>query len=1103
MRSAFFGVADGLYLGGLGPQRQSGDKARKRVLGQPGYLVDISISGSQFTRNTAARSTYGPGQTLGGAIAIAPKYETLGGGEHQVTLSGSQLIENAVTTAVPLRPADNTTDSKLAPGPIAYSFGGGLAVLHSGSGAENRPDGQGAREQLGVPLPTTINVDIDGSTFDNNLAPAGGGAAVFASTITVDGSDFTGNGAYFAGGGIFSGTRPKYGPPNPVATDATSLSFGETSFDGNLAAAFAGVVGFAGSVSGDGLDLLNNQTAQHPGFDPLRPASAKAGAWFANQTSPGKGTPVACSLGGGSGKYGIGGGGVLASTSSTSLSGGSQVSGNCAAYAAGGVVLVGGKYGGIDGTVTVAADSVVSNNQASISAPGMVVSAGPSSKYGGSGGAASGSSASISGSFTGNTASLSAYGTGGGLALALKYGASASVSQASISGNQAAQGGGVSAAAYSGPSATVTLTSNLVVSDSTISGNNAVVGGGVNLAGVVASSGTPGLGNSELRLSGIADKLQRMGVRTPRLDSVIERRFGNTAKSTKGAVQPLVALLQNVTVDSNTTNPAGGTATISEQGGGLLANNVDLTMDHVTITGNSTGGQGGGVQLAGPAATTIDNSIIALNSDDGSAPDLGGSADINFSLVQDVTGATLNGANNLTGVDPMLDPLADNGGPTLTRLPQIGSPVVNAGDPAFNIGLLPNDQRGAGFPRDAGGGTDMGAVEGITPREVISIDIAPNPFAEGTSATMTVTLDGNTQVDTLVTVDFSGTAALGTDFGSGDADGGTAGIQVQVLAGSSSGSVQLDATADSLHEGDEPFTATVSAADFATIPLTPPSFAATITDGDALTFSIADASGAENIGNLDFTVSLNVPSTQAVSVTAMTANGTALAGADYTAVSTTVNFPAGSTSQAVSVPIIDDAVAESAETFAVNLSNPSTGSIADANATGTIIDDESAPTVSLSLTPPSNTEGGGSFMVTANLSGPSGEDVVVTLNFGGTASFGTDYTVTDQDPGTPGIQIIIPAGSTSASVTVSPLVDNENEPDETIIVSIGSASGAGAAGAPGTGTIVNGTAGPLPAAPPELIPTLNEWMLMLLGLLLPAAVMVKLRGGRRDDKLKA
>jgi hypothetical protein len=65
-------------------------------------------------------------------------------------------------------------------------------------------------------------------------------------------------------------------------------------------------------------------------------------------------------------------------------------------------------------------------------------------------------------------------------------------------------------------------------------------------------------------------------------------------------------------------------------------------------------------------------------------------------------------------IDPLLADLADNGGPTKTHLPLAGSPVLNAGDPAF-AGTPVADQRGAPFYRVAGGRTDIGAVELQTP----------------------------------------------------------------------------------------------------------------------------------------------------------------------------------------------------------------------------------------------------------------------------------------------------------------------------------------------------------------------------------------------------
>ena len=74
-----------------------------------------------------------------------------------------------------------------------------------------------------------------------------------------------------------------------------------------------------------------------------------------------------------------------------------------------------------------------------------------------------------------------------------------------------------------------------------------------------------------------------------------------------------------------------------------------------------------------------------------------------------------------------------------------------------------------------------------------------------------------------------------------------------------------------------------------------------------------------------FTVSLSQASPSAVSVDFTTADGTALAGSDYTATCGTLTFAPGETTRTILVPTLDDAVAEPTETFTVNLSNPTGG----------------------------------------------------------------------------------------------------------------------------------------------------------------------------------
>jgi hypothetical protein len=63
----------------------------------------------------------------------------------------------------------------------------------------------------------------------------------------------------------------------------------------------------------------------------------------------------------------------------------------------------------------------------------------------------------------------------------------------------------------------------------------------------------------------------------------------------------------------------------------------------------------------------------------------------------------------------VLGPLANNGGRTLTHLPQGGSPLVNTGSNALTPSELAFDQRGPGFPRVVGPSVDIGAVERSEP----------------------------------------------------------------------------------------------------------------------------------------------------------------------------------------------------------------------------------------------------------------------------------------------------------------------------------------------------------------------------------------------------
>lgn len=77
-----------------------------------------------------------------------------------------------------------------------------------------------------------------------------------------------------------------------------------------------------------------------------------------------------------------------------------------------------------------------------------------------------------------------------------------------------------------------------------------------------------------------------------------------------------------------------------------------------------------------------------------------------------------------------------------------------------------------------------------------------------------------------------------------------------------------------------------------------------------------------------FTISLSPPPAQTITFNYATLDGTATANTDYIPVSGTITFTAGQTNRTISVPLIQDGVAEGNEVFFLNLSNPQPGGAA-------------------------------------------------------------------------------------------------------------------------------------------------------------------------------
>jgi hypothetical protein len=167
-------------------------------------------------------------------------------------------------------------------------------------------------------------------------------------------------------------------------------------------------------------------------------------------------------------------------------------------------------------------------------------------------------------------------------------------------------------------------------------------------------------------------------------------------------------------------------------GGGIWAGS-GATIRNSTIAFN-TANNGGGI-YRNNGTVDIGNSIVAQNTA-GTSPDIGSSTlgvgytNAGHNLIGNNTGfaATFtNGVNGtIIGVNPMLAPLANNGGVTQTHALLPGSPAINGGNNALIPGGITEDQRGVGFPRILFTVVDIGAFESLNPLPSAPVSAVPN-----------------------------------------------------------------------------------------------------------------------------------------------------------------------------------------------------------------------------------------------------------------------------------------------------------------------------------------------------------------------------------------
>src|SRR5205814_999822 len=98
---------------------------------------------------------------------------------------------------------------------------------------------------------------------------------------------------------------------------------------------------------------------------------------------------------------------------------------------------------------------------------------------------------------------------------------------------------------------------------------------------------------------------------------------------------------------------------------------------------------------------------------------------------------------------------------------------------------------------------------------------------------------------------------------------------------------------------------------------------------------------------INFIASLSAPTANTVTVKYATANVKAIAPGDYLAASGTLTFPPGTTKQTVPVTVNGDALDEANETFRITLSSPVRATLGTTTGTGTILDDDPPPSVTI------------------------------------------------------------------------------------------------------------------------------------------------------------
>ena len=331
----------------------------------------------------------------------------------------------------------------------------------------------------------------------------------------------------------------------------------------------------------------------------------------------------------------------------------------------------------------------------------------------------------------------------------------------------------------------------------------------------------------------------------------------------------------------------------------------------------------------------------------------------------------------------------------------------------------------------------------------VALALSASSISEtGGVSTVTATLSGASSAAVTVTVAAAaGTGAVAADFTLSSA----ATLTIAAGATESAGEVTLTANGNAVDAPNKSVTVSGTATGGNGV-ANPPNATLTLEDDDALptvTLVLTPSSITETGGVSTVTATLSGQSSESVTVTVAAAAGTGAVSRDFAlSTATKLTIAAGSTTSAGAVTVTANGNTVHSPNKSVTVSGTAAGGngvVNPPNATLTLEDDETLPTVALILTPTSITETNGVSTVAATLSGVSSESVTVTVGAAaGTGAVGGDFALSAAKT------LTIAAGSTTSAgeVTVTANGNAVDSPDKSVTVSGTAAGGNGVVNPP-------------------------------------------------------